>query len=581
MKARIGKLDRYPVTVAKAVYIKNNKTLDTFVDMFNFYQEHTENLFNKDDILLNKTYNVSTGQIVNSSFGFSTSNFIEVSPNETIAKNSTKIIFETVYFDKNKEFLFGENLKTNTIKIPDDERITFVRVSFSQEEVNSFMVVRGSEAMLPSEYVPFIRDCIEIDGLKIDNDNEDVLNLIKDIDENIYKEMLERKLLKNRPQIEISGEKYDLLKDGETDNLTLKKAVIDDLPSDFPKLAVEGKSDYPGEFLVSGYNIPYLFKLNEKGEVTFYKKINGTWNFRQYRNSEGKIRYTYQVNVVEPTIENHPNGTFQVELVVCDENFREIDRVRLKKYGSIPSDLQPNESHEYIYIDDGHYILGAYTVARVNNIPNHVGKTVKVVNCIVQEQKNDEVLFQWESINDLELYGASTENNDYGNSTEQGVALDYAHYNSIAIDPTDNNLIVSFRNLDCVIKFNRKTCERMWILGGKLDEFGLPDKLKFSKQHDARFTMNNTITLFNNGRASAMEFALDEKKKTILDVKEFMSNAKVGAQYMGSATRVGKNKNIFDICYGSGDTLLEEFDGDTNETLLRVTGAKSYRVFRA
>ena len=64
------------------------------------------------------------------------------------------------------------------------------------------------------------------------------------------------------------------------------------------------------------------------------------------------------------------------------------------------------------------------------------------------------------------------ENNDYTNTNEIYYAADYAHINSLCVDPDDGNLIASFRNLDEVLK--NRSAERgeiRWTLGGLGDGF--------------------------------------------------------------------------------------------------------------
>ena len=106
----------------------------------------------------------------------------------------------------------------------------------------------------------------------------------------------------------------------------------------------------------------------------------------------------------------------------------------------------------------------------------------------------------------------------------------------VIIDPKDNNLICSFRNLDSIIKIDRKTGDIIWILGGKGDQFNLTEEQKFSRQHNATLLDNNRILLFDNGNAKGLtrifEITLDEENKKVTNFKEFSLDGRFSA-YMG------------------------------------------------
>jgi len=96
--------------------------------------------------------------------------------------------------------------------------------------------------------------------------------------------------------------------------------------------------------------------------------------------------------------------------------------------------------------------------------------------------------------------------------TEEGVhddnGWDIAHVNSVGEAP-DGNIVVSFRNLNQVIKIDRTTGRVLWRLGGKRSSFkieGDPNG-QFAAQHDAREIDDNVITLFDNAYCTGDEHA--------------------------------------------------------------------------
>lgn len=75
---------------------------------------------------------------------------------------------------------------------------------------------------------------------------------------------------------------------------------------------------------------------------------------------------------------------------------------------------------------------------------------------------------------------------------------DYMHINVAVIGPEDDNILISYRNSNTILKLDRDTEENMWKLGGKDDEFGLTEKQKFSKQQHLMLLSDGTIMWFNN-----------------------------------------------------------------------------------
>ena len=110
------------------------------------------------------------------------------------------------------------------------------------------------------------------------------------------------------------------------------------------------------------------------------------------------------------------------------------------------------------------------------------------------------------------------------------------HFNSIIIDPKDNNFIVSFASQSSVVKLNRQTGEIMWTLGGLGDDLKLDKKYHFFGQHSLSFDDKGNLMLFDNQSADfarriikdpklleysrILKFKLDEKNKKIVNIQE-------------------------------------------------------------
>lgn len=362
------------------------------------------------------------------------------------------------------------------------------------------------------------------------------------------------------------------------------------MPDKFPKYFTEGQSTYEGEYYVCTYlNSPghYIFKVNNSGALTFYKETNGLpFNFTKVTAND-KIRYCYlEENTQVVPLDNA--GYIPCDLVVLDENYNHLQTIRAKGNGILP-DNYPLENHDFIYLDDNHYIISAYVSYEEANMPKEVYSgegPVKVVAEVLQEIKDGEVIFQWQSSDYPELYIDSVENNDY--NTPDKFNFDYCHFNSVTIDPKDDNLICSFRNLDEIIKIDRKTGDILWKLGGLGDQFNLDKETQgFAKQHYVKVVGEDTILFFNNGDegdiSSAVEISYDEANKTITNFKRYIGIDRFSPS-MGSAQLISRENDVILTNYGniSDDRpLFYEVDFKTNEELFKFSfegGLSGYRV---
>src|SRR5699024_6474684 len=331
----------------------------------------------------------------------------------------------------------------------------------------------------------------------------------------------------------------------------------------------------------------YIVKLSTDGEIVYYNDVGFPFNFTMHKTEDGNKYYCYgfRTNTNNKIDEI---GYQPVKAVIMDESYKIVDEVE----SILPTDklnVNPLDSHEFIFIDLGHYIVSSYYPEEVFNIPSEIKQNkfgANVVSAVIQEIKDNEVLFEWNSTDHPELYDLSVEHNDFTN--EHSNYADYFHFNSIAIDPEDDNLIVSARNMDTIFKIDRETGEIHWKLGGKEDEFGLDEEQKFKRQHKLSFLSDGTILLFNNGNilpkgpypiipedsplmdetaeTSIMKIKIDEDKKEILDYENFLTGEFSGTR--GSAQMINEKENNVMIGWGSrenNDAVFTEMNFSTGE----------------
>ncbi len=367
-----------------------------------------------------------------------------------------------------------------------------------------------------------------------------------------------------------------------------KKYTINTLPTQFPEYEFQGKSEENGEYYVTTYNLEsnknqhYIYKLNEFGKVTFYKATPTVcYNFKKNVVNE-KIRYTYL-----ESYETWGEGftmSLPTKLVVLDEKYKLMNELyyfaQEKKENMTELDKKL-DNHDYLYLDDNHYILSGFEKETVFDFPGHENEAFNIWNCKIQEVLNGEIVWEFQSIKNKQIYNYCDESNREVMTLEP--ILDCMHFNSMRIDPLDKNLVCSFRNIDCLMKLDRKTGEICWVLGGNGDEFGLTEEQQFSNQHSISFLSDHSILIYDNGCANQktriIKIKLDEKNKT---VEKFSSyDLGIFANRMGSVQAINEDKNIYLVTYGVGDNKygFQELNLETLEPITSFTLNKNNSLY--
>jgi hypothetical protein len=336
-------------------------------------------------------------------------------------------------------------------------------------------------------------------------------------------------------------------------------------------------------FISADFTLPgRLMVMDGDGHLLMEKKTaTAAICFRRWI-LNGKLRYSW-IQTDNSYFGLPGVGQLPGYVVIADERLNEIKRVNLMAHGNI--NLTRNEGidgHDFLLLAEDHYITISYYQKKVTNIPAALAPagSAEVIAPIIQEVKNDHVIWQWDGTDHPEFYSTSVEGNNFSNAA---VPHDYIHLNSIAVDPNDNNLICSFRQLDQIVKINRQTGEIIWRLGGKNSDFPLTAEQRFLRQHDATLADDNqTLMLFDNGDAKlrpysrVLEFRLDEQSRTVTGFKQYVLPAPF-SMYMGS---VQKNGDRYFIGGGSANYVLE-VDQRNGGEIMRMTGDRpTYRAYK-
>jgi len=350
--------------------------------------------------------------------------------------------------------------------------------------------------------------------------------------------------------------------------------TIHTLPEDLPSYTVSNiDNPTPGLIFLTpfGTGYYYLMILDELGRLAYYKSVvNPAFDFKRTTLGNGTPRYTY-IMTDGPTVTGNTNPS---TVFVLDEHFNFLQTIRLSpttRHGPYGSDL-----HDFILLNDDHWIVTAYLDETVTNAPNL--SSANVIAAVVQEVLAGDVIFEWDSTSRAELYKQSTMT--LGGSSY----VDYLHMNSIAIDPSNSNLLISLRHTSEVIELDRKTGQTLWTLGGIGDDFKLASLDKTSYQHFAHFIGTDHILLFDNGngttRTKIREYFLDHTNQTAT-----VATTTVGTHYttaMGSVQLVGDRYFIGWGTRAPSETDVTEVDpmGNIHFELKFQGAARSYRAYK-
>lgn len=337
-----------------------------------------------------------------------------------------------------------------------------------------------------------------------------------------------------------------------TDGDDTASYTVNVMPSTFLDYTTEGESLTSGDYYLSTYDesTNYIFKLDSSGNLIFYKNVgsDNALDFRKWYNGDGEVRYTYL-----QYLENSFAGISGINpgcVVVMDEDYNVIDELYYQTSDGEEAMVDP---HGFIYIDDGHYILTSYDDIVVEDIPEELGATdnsAYLAVLYIEEIEDGEVIWEFCSM-DYERFLYATTDVTWSASTDS--CYDYMHFNSMYID-NDDNLLVSCRNINAIIKISRETGELVWILGGgSEDDFGLTEDQVFSKQHSIIVTSDGSYMIFNNANdevsggeaesSSIIRLKVDEETMEVTEYIKYETG--FYSNYMGSIRELDGEDGIY------------------------------------
>jgi hypothetical protein len=185
--------------------------------------------------------------------------------------------------------------------------------------------------------------------------------------------------------------------------------------------------------------------------------------------------------------------------------------------------------HELQLTSSGTAWLDAFDPVDMDLSSVHGSAHGVVSDSIIQEIdiKTGLVMFEWHALGHIPLA-------DSYNTlpTTASYPWDYAHVNSISLEPS-GNILLSARSMWALYEIDARTGEVMWRLGGKRSNFTLGPGVAFHWQHDAEVQPNGLISVFDNGASPAEEkqsrgllLHVDSSAHTVSLVKQFVNPSK-------------------------------------------------------
>jgi hypothetical protein len=153
--------------------------------------------------------------------------------------------------------------------------------------------------------------------------------------------------------------------------------------------------------------------------------------------------------------------------------------------------------HELQLTPQGSAYLSAYTLVRADLSSVGGSHDGALQDAVVQQVdvKTGLVMFEWHA------YGHVALTDSYAKSPrDSNRPWDFFHLNSIAPDPWgDGDFLISSRNTWAAYEINRQSGSILWRIGGRKSSFHMGAGTGTAYQHDARWQLDHTITIFDNG----------------------------------------------------------------------------------
>ena len=311
------------------------------------------------------------------------------------------------------------------------------------------------------------------------------------------------------------------------------------LPDDFPEFTITQNGETAPGYLIGGVDSQnpevgsYFMIMDNAGVPVFYSNTQSLGEFI----CNGLFAYRTEI----------PGMSKKYTWYLQNEDFSDEDTFQMGN-GYLA------DNHDFQLLPNGHALMLCYDsqIIDMSEIVEGGHPAANITGAVIQEldvQKN--VIFQWRSWDHIPI------TDTYQDVT--AAIFGYIYVNSVELDKTDGNIILSCRETSEVIKISRVTGEVMWRMGGKNNEFTILNDHEenapryFKLQHDVRRHANGHLTMFDNGAdandmertySRAVEYDVNEVNKTATMVWEFRHDPDILALSGGNAIRLANGNTI-------------------------------------
>jgi hypothetical protein len=273
----------------------------------------------------------------------------------------------------------------------------------------------------------------------------------------------------------------------------------------------------------------------------------------------------------------HVGGFFAGQCVIADERYRVLKRLG-RANGLVP------EVHEFLITARDTALISCNNFVQLDLTAYGGPADGTVIEGVVQEIDiaTGDVLFEWHSLDGVavtETLFAAAE------------VWDYFHINSIDLDPSDGNYVVSARNTSAIYKIDHQSRNVVWRLGGSHSDFRLGDGAAFWFQHDARVLPGGLLSLFDDGAEAPNDVREQASRVLVLALDTATMTAEVASSLpnptgravtyaMGNAQRLAHGG--FFVGWGTTPQVSElAADGSLLFDATFPDGHVTYRAYRA
>lgn len=348
------------------------------------------------------------------------------------------------------------------------------------------------------------------------------------------------------------------------------------LPPDFPQITVNAHpavgAPTPGYYLVN--SATYAMVLNTMGTPLWYTRGSSITD----------------VEALAPNVISFsPNETGPYGW--SDTIRFDVHALASLTTSSVVAVGSPTDGHELRLLPNGDWLFFSYPTREDVDLTGlgPFGAGELMADCVVQEvDSKQNLVWSWVASEHVDAVQESLE--PQANTVNGASVVDPFHCNSIDVD-SNGNLLLSFRHANALYYVNRASGQVEWKLGGttynkdggKYIAVTADPESAFSMQHDARFTSNGDVTLFDDhgagaGVARGVEYAIDHDQGTASVVWQFLGSVPSTAE--GSFRRYADGHSVIGWGFRQGDARnFTEVDANGQDVLdVTLSGQTSYRA---